>query len=110
MQILPEADVAELLGRLVEAEVPGGRGFGAWGSLLRAHATLVRRLDTDLERETGLALAAFAVLSTNWTSNAGLLLASPRRVAHLGSDPAPRRTPRRPRQAADVARPANPDH
>ena len=63
MQILPEADVAGLLGRLVEAEVPGGRGFGAWGSLLRAHATLVRRLDTDLERETGLALADFDVLA-----------------------------------------------
>ena len=63
MQILPEADVAELLGRLVEAEVPGSRGFGAWGSLLRAHATLMRRLDTDLERETGLALADFDVLA-----------------------------------------------
>src|SRR6266571_637445 len=63
MQILPEADVSGLLGRLVEAEVPGGRGFGAWGSLLRAHATLMRRLDTDLERETGLALADFDVLA-----------------------------------------------
>src|SRR6266702_1978962 len=63
MQILPEAGVAGLLGRLVDAEVPGGRGFGAWGSLLRAHATLMRRLDTDLERETGLALADFDVLA-----------------------------------------------
>ena len=63
MQIFPETDVAGLLDRLVEAEVPGGRGFGAWGSLLRAHATLMRRLDTDLERETGLALADFDVLA-----------------------------------------------
>ncbi len=63
MQILPEADVAGLLGRIVEAEVPGGRGFGAWHSLLRAHATLMRGLDTDLERETGLALADFDVLA-----------------------------------------------
>ena len=63
MQISPETDVAGLLDRLVEAEVPGGRGFGAWGSLLRAHATLMRRLDTDLERETGLALADFDVLA-----------------------------------------------
>src|SRR5947208_9992711 len=63
MQILPEADVTELLDRLVEGEVPGRRGFDAWRSLLRAHATLMRRLDTDLERETGLALADFDVLA-----------------------------------------------
>src|SRR5947199_2647981 len=63
MQTLPETDIAGVLGRLVEAEVPGGRGFGAWRSLLRAHATLMRRLDTDLERETGLALADFDVLA-----------------------------------------------
>ena len=63
MQILPEADVTELLDRLVEGEVPGRRGFDAWRSLLRAHATLMRRLDTDLEQETGLALADFDVLA-----------------------------------------------
>src|SRR3989441_9502528 len=63
MQILPEADAAELLDRLVEDQVPGRRGLEAWRSLLRAHATLVRRLDTDLERETGLALADFDVLA-----------------------------------------------
>src|SRR5947208_12760359 len=63
MQILPEADVAELLDRLVQDQVPGRRGFEAWRSLLRAHATLIRRLDTDLQRETGLALADFDVLA-----------------------------------------------
>src|SRR5437870_7854798 len=63
MQILPEADVAGLLGRLVEAEVPGRRGLQAWQSLLRAHAALMRRLDTDLKGETGLALADFDVLA-----------------------------------------------
>jgi DNA-binding MarR family transcriptional regulator len=63
MQIPPETDVAELFGRLVEDQVPGRRGLEAWGSLLRAHATLIRRLDTDLERETGLALADFDVLA-----------------------------------------------
>src|SRR5256886_7941434 len=63
MQILPETDAAQLLGRLVEQEVPGGRGLEAWRSLLEAHATLMRRLDTDLERETGLALADFDVLA-----------------------------------------------
>jgi DNA-binding MarR family transcriptional regulator len=63
MQILPGTDVAEFLDRLIEDEVPGRRGFEAWRSLLRAHATLIRRLDTDLEREAGLALADFDVLA-----------------------------------------------
>jgi len=63
MQIVPETDVGELLDRLVEDELPGGRGLGAWDSFLRAHATLMRRLDTDLEGETGLPLADFDVLA-----------------------------------------------
>src|SRR3989442_15707903 len=63
MQIFPGTRVAELFDRLVEDQVPGRRGFEAWRSLLRAHATLMRRLDTDLERETGLALADFDVLA-----------------------------------------------
>ena len=63
MQIVPQSDVAGLLDRLIEDEVPGRRGFEAWRSLLRAHATLMRRLDTDLERGTGLALADFDVLA-----------------------------------------------
>src|SRR5436190_6112987 len=63
MQILPETDLAEVFDQLVESEVPGRRGLDAWRSLLRAHATLMRRLDTDLERETGLALADFDVLA-----------------------------------------------
>src|SRR5436190_5485597 len=64
MQIPSETtDAAELFDRLVEEQMPGRRGLEAWGSLLRAHATLVRRLDTDLEKETGLALADFDVLA-----------------------------------------------
>src|SRR3989454_5226923 len=63
MQILPETQVQGLLDRLIEKEVPGRRGFGAWRSLLRAHATLMRRLDTDLERETGLSVGDFDVLA-----------------------------------------------
>src|SRR5437660_10279626 len=63
MQIVPGTDAAEFFDRLVEDQVPGRRGLGAWRSLLRAHATLVRRLDTDLQRETGLALADFDVLA-----------------------------------------------
>src|SRR5881397_585429 len=63
MQIVPQTDTSELFDRLVEGQVPGRRGLAAWRSLLRAHATLMRRLDTDLERETGLALADFDVLA-----------------------------------------------
>jgi DNA-binding MarR family transcriptional regulator len=63
MQILPETDVAELFHRLVEDQVPDGRGLEAWASLLRAHATLMRQLEMDLERETGLGLADFDVLA-----------------------------------------------
>jgi DNA-binding MarR family transcriptional regulator len=63
MQVLSEPDVAALLDRLVADELPGRRGLQAWHSLLRAHATLMRQLETDLERETGLALADFDVLA-----------------------------------------------
>jgi DNA-binding MarR family transcriptional regulator len=42
--------------------LPGRRGLEAWRSLLQAHATLTRQLDTDLIKETGLALADFDVL------------------------------------------------
>ena len=63
MQILPATDAAELFDRLVAEQVPGRRGLDAWRSLLRAHATLMRRLDTELERATGLALADYDVLA-----------------------------------------------
>src|SRR5437660_10744909 len=63
MQIDPQTDVAELFDRLVEDQAPGRRGMAAWRSLLRAHATLMRQLEMDLEKETGLALADFDVLA-----------------------------------------------
>jgi DNA-binding MarR family transcriptional regulator len=63
MQLLPKDDVAGLLDRVVSNELPGRRGLETWRSMLRAHASLMRRLDTDLERETGLALADFDVLA-----------------------------------------------
>src|SRR2546421_5208069 len=72
MQILPQTDAAALFARLVDDQVPGGRGLEAWGSLLRAHATLMRRLDTDLELETGLALADFDVLAQLAQADGGL--------------------------------------
>jgi DNA-binding MarR family transcriptional regulator len=63
MQIDDGTDVAGLLDRLVAAELPERRGLDAWAALLQAHATLMRRLESDLERETGLALADFDVLA-----------------------------------------------
>ena len=59
----PETDIAGLLDRLVATELPERRGLDAWVSLLVGHATLLRRLESDLERETGLALADFDVLA-----------------------------------------------
>ena len=63
MQVLSEPDVADLVDRLVAEELPGRRGLEAWSALLRAHATLMRQLETDLESQTGLALADFDVLA-----------------------------------------------
>jgi len=63
MQVLSDVDLAGLVDRLVANELPGGRGIGAWRSLLRANATLMRQLETDLEQQTGLALADYDVLA-----------------------------------------------
>jgi len=63
MQVPSKPDVAGLLGRLVTRELPNGSGLEAWDSFLRAHATLMRRLEVDLAQATGLALADFDVLA-----------------------------------------------
>jgi DNA-binding MarR family transcriptional regulator len=63
MQIPSKPDVAGLLDRSMADVVPGGRGLAAWQALLRSHATLMRQLERDLAKETGLALADFDVLA-----------------------------------------------
>jgi len=63
MQVPAETGLAGLVDRLAASELPGGRGMGAWRSLLQAHATLMRQLETDLEQQTGLALPDFDVLA-----------------------------------------------
>jgi DNA-binding MarR family transcriptional regulator len=63
MQVLSDPDTAAHFDRIVTTEVPGRRGLQAWDALLRAHATLLRQLETDLESKTGLALADFDVLA-----------------------------------------------
>src|SRR5260370_508574 len=62
MQIKSKPDVAGLLDRIVADALPGRRGLGAWRALLKAHATLMRRLATDLQTKTGLSLGDFDVL------------------------------------------------
>ena len=69
MEVSPKPEVAALLDRLVAEALPDRSGLDAWSSLLRAHATLMRRLEVDLAQETGLALADFDVLAQ--LANAG---------------------------------------
>src|SRR5947209_18895157 len=57
------ADPAKVLDRLISKELSGKRGLDAWTSFLQAHASLMRALEADLEKETGLALADFDVLA-----------------------------------------------
>ncbi|MDQ1724579.1 MAG: hypothetical protein QOG52_1607 [Frankiaceae bacterium] len=59
----PSESPAQLLSRLVDEALPTRRGEGAWQALLQAHATLMRRLDTDLREQTGFRLADFDVLA-----------------------------------------------
>jgi DNA-binding MarR family transcriptional regulator len=63
MQVPRNDDLASLVDRLTADVVPDGRGLVAWQALLRAHATLMRQLETELARQTGLALADFDVLA-----------------------------------------------
>src|SRR5438094_6624502 len=62
MQV-PSSDIAAALDRLVSRELPNRNGLDAWDSFLRAHATLMRRLEVELAQATGLALADFDVLA-----------------------------------------------
>jgi len=63
MQVPSKSNIAGLLTRLVADELPSGTRLEAWDSFLRAHATLMRRLERDLAQGTGLALADFDVLA-----------------------------------------------
>ncbi|MDX6513045.1 MAG: hypothetical protein QOE36_2549 [Gaiellaceae bacterium] len=69
MQVDSKTDIADVLDRLAAKALPNRGGLEAWSSLLRAHATLMRRLEVDLAQATGLALADFDVLAQ--LANAG---------------------------------------
>src|SRR2546426_1066593 len=62
MQVPSQPNVAARIDRIIADELPNGRGVAAWRALLQAHATLMRQLGTDLERQTGLGLGDFDVL------------------------------------------------
>src|SRR4051794_2194460 len=62
MQVPPKPNVSGLLGLLAVEQPLSGAGLEAWDSFLRAHATVLRRLEIDLAQETGLALADYDVL------------------------------------------------
>ena len=63
MQVHSKRGAAHLLHRLAARELPDAAGLEAWDAFLRAHATLMRRLELDLAEATGLALADFDVLA-----------------------------------------------
>ena len=63
MQVRAKHDLAAHLGRLIDEAVPGRRGLEAWGALLKAHATLMRQLQTDLVSKTGMDLNDFDVIT-----------------------------------------------
>src|SRR5579864_6807762 len=63
MQQSAPADVAAQFDRLVNNAIPNPHGREAWQALIRAHATLMRQLATDLVEEVGLTLGDFDVLA-----------------------------------------------
>ena len=63
MQVPSTTDPATVVNRLIKDTLPDERGFAAWQSLLRAHASLMRELSTDLAMRTRLPLGDFDVLA-----------------------------------------------
>ena len=63
MQANSNLDPAAELHRLIDEVLPDQRGFAAWRALLRAHASLMRELSTDLAMKTRLPLGDFDALA-----------------------------------------------
>jgi DNA-binding MarR family transcriptional regulator len=59
----PTTDPAAAVEQAIKAALPDGRGFDAWRAFLRAHATLMRKLATDLALKSDLPLGDFDVLA-----------------------------------------------
>src|SRR3979409_1286428 len=63
VQLPGQPNVAPLLDRLVAEAIPNQHGLAAWRALIRAHATLMRQLATDLVEDIGLTVGDFDVLA-----------------------------------------------
>ena len=63
MQVPTKKDVAAQFAKAVKAEIPNQAGLAAWLAFLGAHASLMRRLDADLRKQTGAGLNEFDVLA-----------------------------------------------
>src|SRR5438067_11315426 len=72
MQVHSKRGAADLLDRLAARALPNAAGLEAWDAFLRAHATLMRRLELDLAQASGLALADFDVLAQLARAGGGL--------------------------------------
>jgi DNA-binding MarR family transcriptional regulator len=64
MQPSQPKDPSDLIAGIVREEVPNPRAIDAWTAFLRAHATLMRALDSDLRAKTGSGINDFDVLAT----------------------------------------------
>jgi DNA-binding MarR family transcriptional regulator len=63
MQAHSKPDPAAEVERLIDETLPDQRGFAAWRALLRAHASLMRELSTDLAMKARLPLGDFDALA-----------------------------------------------
>src|SRR5256712_8525661 len=107
MQVRSKPDAAAHFDRITAREVPGRRGLQAWDALLRAHATLLRQLETDLESKTGLALADFDVLAQLAIAGGSLRMTELADRALISRSGMTRRVA--PRACAGLVRPAHAD-
>src|SRR5436305_15219336 len=94
MQVPSKLDAAADFDRITAREVAGRRGLQAWDALLRAHATLLRELETDLVSKTGLALADLAVLAQLAIAGGSLRMTELADRARISRSGMPRRVTR----------------
>src|SRR5258708_37144945 len=72
---MAETDPSAVLAAIIRQEMPNSRAVAAWTALLRAHATLMRALDSGLRTRTGSGLNDFDVLATLGSAGGTLRMA-----------------------------------